>query len=69
MATAQPAPSMVVAVPVNIAYNTFVTRIDKLILDMEQGAQKMFNLAWDLEKEGQLEIVRKAERWPTGKAE
>jgi biopolymer transport protein ExbB len=63
------AAGLVVAVPVNIAYNTFVTRIDKLILDMEQGAQKMFNLAWDLEKEGQLEIIRKAERWPTGKAQ
>jgi biopolymer transport protein ExbB len=62
------AAGLVVAVPVNIFYNAFVTRIDKLILDMEQGAQKMFNLAWDLEKDGQLEIVRKEERWPLGKA-
>jgi biopolymer transport protein ExbB len=60
------AAGLVVAVPVNIFYNAFVTRIDKLILDMEQGAQKIFNLAWDLEKEGQVEIIRKAERWPTG---
>jgi biopolymer transport protein ExbB len=59
------AAGLVVAVPVNIAYNTFVTRIDKLIVDMEQGAQKMFNLAWDLEKDGRVEIVRKAERWRT----
>jgi len=60
------AAGLVIAIPVNIFYNAFVTRIDKLILDMEQGAQKIFNLAWDLEKEGQVEIIRKAERWPTG---
>ena len=59
------AAGLVVAVPVNIAYNTFVTRIDKLIIDMEQGAQKIFNLAWDLEKDGKVEIVRKDQRWPS----
>jgi len=58
------AAGLVVAVPVNIAYNTFVTRIDKLIVDMEHGAQKIFNLAWDLEKDGRVEIVRKDQRWP-----
>ena len=58
------AAGLVVAVPVNIAYNTFVTRIDKLIIDMEQGAQKIFNLAWDLEKAGRVEIVRADQRWP-----
>lgn len=59
------AAGLVVAVPVNIAYNVFVTRIDKLIVDMEQGAQKIFNLAWDLEKDGRVEIVRKDQRWPS----
>jgi len=58
------AAGLVVAVPVNIAYNTFVTRIDRLIVDMEQGAQKIFNLAWDLEKDGRVEIVRKDQRFP-----
>lgn len=58
------AAGLVVAVPVNIAYNAFVTRIDKLIIDMEQGAQQIFNLAWDLEKDGRVEIVRKDQRWP-----
>jgi biopolymer transport protein ExbB len=58
------AAGLVVAVPVNIAYNAFVTRIDKLIIDMEQGAQKIFNLAWDLEKDGQIEIVKKDQRFP-----
>ena len=51
------ATGLLIAVPVNIAYNYFVTRIDGLILDMEQGAQKILNLAWDLEKEGKLEVV------------
>ena len=59
------AAGLVVAVPVNIAYNAFVTRIDKLIIDMEQGAQKIFNLAWDLEKDGKVEIVRKDQAWPS----
>jgi biopolymer transport protein ExbB len=59
------AAGLVVAVPVNIAYNTFVTRIDRLIVDMEQGAQKIFNLAWDLEKDGKVEIVRADQRFPS----
>jgi biopolymer transport protein ExbB len=53
------AAGLVIAIPVNIGYNFFVTRIDKLIVDMEYGAQKMLNLAWDLEKDGQIEIGRK----------
>ena len=48
-----------IAIPVNIGYNYFVTRIDSLILDMEQGTQQILNLAWDMEKEGKLTIVRK----------
>jgi biopolymer transport protein ExbB len=55
------AAGLIVAVPINIMYNFFVTRIDQLIIDMEQGAQKVINIAWDLEKAGRLEIVRKAE--------
>ena len=47
-----------VAVPVNIAYNFFVTRIDQLVVDMEQGAQKIINMAWDLEKAGRIQIVK-----------
>lgn len=59
------AAGLVIAVPVNIAYNWFVTRIDKLIVDMEQGAQKIINLAWDLEKDGQIVIQEKDQRWPS----
>lgn len=51
------AAGLVIAVPVNIGYNFFVSRIDQLIVDMEQGAQRIINLAWDLEKEGKIEIV------------
>jgi biopolymer transport protein ExbB len=59
------ASGLVIAVPVNIAYNFFVTRIDQLIVDMEHGAQKILNLAWDLEKDGKIEIIAKRDvRWP-----
>jgi len=59
------AAGLVIAVPVNIAYNFFVSRIDALIVDMEQGAQKIINLAWDLEKDGRIEIIKKEDtRWP-----
>jgi biopolymer transport protein ExbB len=53
------ASGLAIAIPVNIAYNFFVSRIDQLILDMEQGSQRVLNLAWDFEKEGMLEIVGK----------
>ncbi|MGD8363215.1 MAG: MotA/TolQ/ExbB proton channel family protein [Gemmatimonadota bacterium] len=53
------ATGLAIAIPVNIAYNYFVTRIDSLILDMEQGTQQILNLAWDLEKGGKLTVVRK----------
>jgi len=52
------AAGLVIALPVNIAYNFFVTRVDKLIVDMERGSQKIINLAWDLEKKGAIQIVK-----------
>lgn len=59
------AAGLVIAVPVNISYNFFVTRIDQLIVDMEHGAQKIISLAWDLEKDGKIEIIpREDTRWP-----
>jgi len=54
------AAGLIVAVPINIAYNFFVSRIDMLIVDMEHGSQKVINLAWDLEKKGRLKIVEAA---------
>ena len=53
------ATGLTIAIPVNIGYNYFVTRIDSLIMDMEQGTQQILNLSWDMEKEGKLTIVRK----------
>ena len=52
------AAGLTIAVPVNIAYNYFVTRIDRLIVDMEQGAQGILNLAWDMERSGEIELVK-----------
>ncbi len=51
------ATGLLIAVPVNIGFNFFVTRIDQLILDMEQGSQRILNLAWDMEKDGRLKVV------------
>lgn len=62
------AAGLIIAVPVNIAYNFFVTRIDQLIVDMEHGAQKILSLAWDLEKDGKIEVIKsKDTRWPATK--
>lgn len=40
------AAGLAVAIPVNIAYNYFVTRIDRLILEMEKGAASVLELVW-----------------------
>ena len=42
------AAGLIIAIPVNIAYNFFVTRIDKLIVEMEEGTAKILNLIWDM---------------------
>ena len=55
------AAGLTIAIPVNIGYNFFVSRIDQLIVDMEHGSQNIINLAWDLEKEGKIEIFHRAE--------
>ncbi|MGH7464578.1 MAG: MotA/TolQ/ExbB proton channel family protein, partial [Longimicrobiales bacterium] len=46
------AAGLIIAVPVNVAYNFFVTRIDKLIMEMEEGTSHVLNMVWDLEKAG-----------------
>ncbi len=51
------ATGLLIAIPTNIGYNFFVTRIDKLIVDMEQGTQQILNLVWDLEREGKVHMV------------
>lgn len=54
------ATGLLIAIPVNVAYNFFVTRIDKLIVDMEQGTQQLLNLAWEMERDGRLTVVGSA---------
>jgi len=50
------AAGLTIAIPVNIGYNYFVTRIDRLIRDMEEGAQEVVNLIWSIEdREGYQE--------------
>lgn len=51
------AAGLTIAIPINIGYNFFVSRIDKLIVDMEESTQKVLNIAWDLEREGKLRVV------------
>ena len=51
------AAGLTIAIPVNIGYNYFVTRIDQLIVDMEQSTQKILNIAWDLERDGKLQVL------------
>ncbi len=51
------ATGLLIAVPVNIAYNFFVTRIDKLIVDMEEGTSAVLNLIWNLQDQGELRLV------------
>jgi biopolymer transport protein ExbB len=48
------ATGLIIAVPVNIGYNFFVTRIDKLIVDMEEGTGAVLRMIWGLENEGRL---------------
>ena len=53
------ATGLLIAIPTNIGYNFFVTRIDKLIVDMEQGTQQILNLVWDLEKAGRISTAQR----------
>ncbi|MCH7856142.1 MAG: MotA/TolQ/ExbB proton channel family protein [Gemmatimonadetes bacterium] len=51
------ATGLLIAIPVNMGYNFFVTRIDSLILDMEQGAQKVLDLAYTLRLNESLAVA------------
>jgi biopolymer transport protein ExbB len=42
------AAGLIIAVPVNLSYNYFVTRIDKLIMDMEKGAAQIYEIIWNV---------------------
>lgn len=56
------AAGLIIAIPVNVAYNFFVTRIDQLIVDMEQGAQAVLSLAWDLDRKGAIKIRKRVRK-------
>jgi biopolymer transport protein ExbB len=45
------AAGLTIAIPVNIAYNFFVTRIDMLIADMEKGTQAVLDMIWRAQDE------------------
>jgi biopolymer transport protein ExbB len=51
------ASGLAIAIPVNIAYNFFVDRIDKLIVDMEEGTGAVLNLLWQLEQAGRFRLA------------
>jgi biopolymer transport protein ExbB len=41
------AAGLAIAIPINIAHNYFVTRVDRLVIDMEESAQKMVDALHD----------------------
>ena len=45
------AAGLVIAIPVSIAHNTFVARIDSLVIDMEESAQKMIDMLHAMESD------------------
>jgi biopolymer transport protein ExbB len=45
------AAGLVIAIPVSIAHNYFVARIDSLVIDMEESAQKMIDMLHAMESD------------------
>jgi len=45
------AAGLVIAIPVSIAHNYFVSRIDSLVIDMEESAQKMIDALHEMESQ------------------
>jgi biopolymer transport protein ExbB len=46
------ASGLAIAIPVSLAYNFFVTRVDMLIQEMEEGTQAVLDLVYELEHGG-----------------
>jgi biopolymer transport protein ExbB len=42
------ATGLLIAIPINIAYNFFVTRVDQLIIEMEEGSNAVLQVLWDV---------------------
>lgn len=43
------AAGLTIAVPIHVAYNFFVSRVDVLVQEMEEGTQAVLDLIWELE--------------------
>ena len=43
------AAGLTIAIPINIMHNYFVTRVDRLVIDMEESAQKMIDTLQEIE--------------------
>ena len=46
------AAGLAIAIPINIFHNYFVTRVDRLVIDTEESAQKMIDTLHELETRG-----------------
>ncbi len=44
------ATGLAIAIPINIAHNYFVSRVDRLVIDMEEAAQKMIDAVYAIER-------------------
>ncbi|MFW6078934.1 MAG: MotA/TolQ/ExbB proton channel family protein [Gemmatimonadota bacterium] len=44
------ASGLAIAIPMNIGHNYFVTRVDRLVIDMEESAQKMIDAIHEMEE-------------------
>lgn len=53
------AAGLTIAIPVNIAYNYFVTRIDTLIADMDKGTQQVLDMIWRAQDAQQTTATRR----------
>jgi biopolymer transport protein ExbB/TolQ len=62
------ASGLIIAIPVNIAHNYFVSQIDGLIIDMRQGVQMIHDILWApsaaVLTEGRLTAREKAAGFP-----
>ncbi len=43
------ATGLTIAIPINVAHNYFVTRVDRLVIDMEESTQKMIDALHEVE--------------------
>lgn len=48
------ATGLAIAIPVNVAYHFFVSRVDRLIAEMEEGTQTVLDLIWRIDS-GQID--------------